>query len=43
MDELDTVTGKEEILLTTASSVSISDLNELVSEYGGVCYPAHID
>lgn len=43
MDELDAVTGKEEILLTTASSVSISDLNELVSEYGGVCYPAHID
>ena len=43
MDELDNVLGKEEILLTTASSVSISDLDELVAGYGGVCYPAHID
>ena len=43
MDEGDGILGKEEILLTTASSVSISDLNELVSEYDGVCYPAHID
>ena len=43
MDEGDGILGKEEILLTTASSVSVSDLNELVSEYDGVCYPAHID
>ncbi len=43
MDEGDGILGKEEILLTTASSVSISDLNELVNEYDGVCYPAHID
>ncbi len=43
MDDLDGILGKEEILLTTASSVSISELNELVDKYGGVCYPAHID
>ena len=43
MDDADGVLGKEEILLTTASSVSISELDELVSRYGGVCYPAHID
>ena len=43
MDEGDSVLGKEELLLTTASSVSISDLNELVDKYDGVCYPAHID
>ena len=43
MDEFDTVSGKEEILLTTASSVSISELDELVTRYDGVCYPAHID
>lgn len=43
MDEFDTVSGKEEILLTTASSVSISELDELVARYDGVCYPAHID
>ena len=43
MDDADGVIGKEEILLTTASSVSISELNELTDKYGGVCYPAHID
>lgn len=43
MDDADGVLGKEELLLTTASSVSVSDLCELVSEYNGVCYPAHID
>ena len=43
MDTGDGILGKEEILLTTASSVSIDALPSLVSEYGGVCYPAHID
>lgn len=43
MDEADGVLGKEEILLITASSMSISELNELVGKYDGVCYPAHID
>ena len=43
MDDADGILGKEELLLTTASSVSISDLNELVDKYDGVCYPAHID
>lgn len=43
MDTEDGILGKEEILLTLASSVSIDELPELVREYGGVCYPAHID
>ena len=43
MDDADGVLGKEGLLLTTASSVSVSDLCELVSEYDGVCSPAHID
>lgn len=43
MDEGDGILGKEELLLTTASGVSISELNELVDKYDGVCYPAHID
>ena len=43
MDDADTILGKEEILLTTASGVSISELDELVERYDGVCYPAHID
>ena len=43
MDETDTILGKEEILLTTASSVSVDELSDLVDKYDGVCYPAHID
>lgn len=43
MDEGDGVFGKEELLLTAASSLSIDSLPDLVGEYGGVCYPAHID
>ena len=43
MDTQDGILGKEEILLTVASSVSIDELPELIKEYGGVCYPAHID
>ena len=43
MDDRDGILGKEEILLTTASSVSIDQLSDLVEKYDGVCYPAHID
>ena len=43
MDTEDGILGKEDILLTVASSVSIDELPDLISEYDGVCYPAHID
>ena len=43
MDDEDTVLGKEEILLTVASSIGIDSLPSVVSDYGGVCFPAHID
>lgn len=43
MDSEDKIIGKQEILLTTASDISIDSLPELVEGYGGVCYPAHID
>ncbi len=43
MDETDRVLGEQPLLLTTASSVSISNVGKLVESYGGVCYPAHID
>lgn len=43
MDDRDNVVEKEEILLTLASSVSISNVCKVVDSYGGVCYPAHID
>lgn len=43
MDEEDNIIGKQEKLLTLASSISISDVCKTVESYGGVCYPAHID
>ena len=43
MDEEDNVIGKQEKLLTLASAISISDVCKTVENYGGVCYPAHID
>ncbi len=43
MDSDDNVIGKDEYLLPVATSVSIEDLPSLVAEYGGICYPAHID
>ena len=43
MNEADGIKGKEELLLTTASGISIDYLPEIIESYGGVCYPAHID
>ncbi len=43
LDEEDNVIGEEEYLLTNATSISIEDVPELVSSFGGICYPAHID
>ncbi len=43
MDSLDNVVGSEEILLVTASSISIDEATVLVAKFGGFCYPAHID
>lgn len=42
-DENDNITGEQEILLTTASGISIDNAVDIVESYGGVCYPAHID
>ena len=39
----DGIVGTQELLLTTASGISIENAVETVDQYGGVCYPAHID
>lgn len=39
----DTVTGTEEILLISATSISFEGLWELVDSFGGVMFPAHLD
>lgn len=43
MDSADTVLDKEELLLNTASFFSIDEVPALVRQYGGACFPAHID
>ena len=43
VDENDEILAKEEYLLTNATSLSIDELYHFVTEYGGVCFPAHID
>lgn len=43
MDHTDKILGKEEILLTTASGISIDDVVNEVARFGGVVYPAHLD
>lgn len=43
MNHEDSVVDSEELLLTTASFLSIDSVPECVRQYGGVCFPAHID
>ncbi|MFU2401704.1 MAG: PHP-associated domain-containing protein, partial [Clostridiales bacterium] len=43
MDDRDGILGREENLLSTASFISIGEVFPLVSGFGGVCYPAHVD
>ncbi|MBO4930590.1 MAG: hypothetical protein J6I42_00265, partial [Clostridia bacterium] len=43
MDDEDGILGKEELLLTPATTLSLEEAYALVTQYNGVCYPAHID
>lgn len=43
MDAADQPTGREEVLLTTASSISVEEVLPLVRSFGGTAFPAHID
>lgn len=43
MDERDNILSSFDILLTTASGISIEELSSLMKDYGGLWYPAHID
>ena len=43
LDGEDNIVGKEEFLLSNATSISIDDVYETVHSFGGICYPAHID
>ena len=43
MDEEDNIIGRVENLLTNATTLVVDDAYRLAEQYGGVCYPAHID
>ncbi len=43
LDGDDNLVGTVENLLSNATTVSVDDVPRLVSEYNGICYPAHID
>ena len=43
MDEDDNITGYEEKLLISPSSLSINDLFDIVKSAGGLFIPAHVD
>lgn len=43
LDGQDNVIGEEENLLINATLISINEVPMLVREFGGICYPAHID
>ncbi len=42
-DKNDEISGYEEKLLITASSIGTYKVSQIIKEYGGICYPAHID
>ena len=43
LDSDDNVIGIDENLLSNATDVSMDEVPKIVSKYGGICYPAHID
>ncbi len=43
LNEDDEIIGKDEHLLSNATMISLEEAPALVSKFGGVCYPAHID
>ena len=43
MNENEEIIGKEEFLLSNATTISVDEVIEIANQYGGVCFPAHID
>ena len=43
MDADDEIVGRQDILLTTASSISVEEVLPLARSFGGTAFPAHID
>ena len=43
LDGMDNIIGQEENLLINATLISVNEVPDMVREFGGICYPAHID
>ena len=43
MDENDEVIGVDDYLLSNATQITVDEAPSLVEQFGGICYPAHID
>ncbi len=43
MDELDNIIAEDDRMLSMATDISVTDLHHILSHYGGVAVPAHID
>ncbi len=43
IDESDEISDRHSKLLVVASGISISEIEQIVAEYGGFCFPAHVD
>lgn len=43
VNENDERIGTEEFLLSNATTISLEEVPEAVKQFGGVCYPAHVD
>ena len=43
LDENDELTGTDEYLLSNATEITVDEAPGIVSQFGGVCWPAHID
>ena len=43
LDGEDNVIGREENFLPVATAIALENAVKLVRDYGGICYPAHID
>ncbi len=43
MDGQDNIVGEDEFLLTNATNIFLDEVPDLVKQYGGISFPAHID
>lgn len=43
LDENDEIIGEEKYLLSNATDITIDDAEKVVTDHGGICYPAHVD